>query len=380
MESKHRVDIFNAVRDCLFEQDKEQYTHLYRKVREKIGKISLRDFSSELRLLVEEKKLQRTEDKNSNRKIKPVFFSLTQNAVVEHRLDILGIDVEKERLRRLYQLLFFFSAITSVKDLPQSQVENIKKDLVIETQIHIDNSNVTETIYKPKESLIDHFRIIRREFANVESNKAKVLYYCRLWSFSKEDIVKMVTDIEKQRKIGQWSVMPFVNALLPFTDDEITSAFDTLRDNHLIKPIRDMILEETRFVIADKSLQDLVNEVWAVHWNELKLFQKKIFYFDPPSEEEMRWLKQIYGEHGAMQIIAKSHQIRRVTTWRVQKQIGKYMEYDSKQIDLQIAHLQKKYGNKIQEYNFPPDMIEQVCLRKIFTNMESTSTHEDKRI
>lgn len=370
MESNHRIDIFNAVRDCLLNQDKVQYTHLYERVRVKIGKISLRDFSSELKLLVKEKKLQRTEDKTSNRKIKPVYFSLTQNAIVEHRLDILGIDAEKERLRRLYQLLFFYSAIASVKDIPQSQIENIKKDLEIETRNHTSNSNVTDTVYKPKESVGDHFRIIKREFADAEPNKGKVVHYCKLLSFSKEDVVKMVRDTERQRIKDQWSVMPFVNTLLPFTDDEITRAFDILRNNHLIEPIRNMISGETRFVIADKSLRDLVNEIWNMHWNELKLLQKRIFYIEPPSEEEIQWLKQVYGEHGAIQIIANSDRKRRNVSRKVQEQIGRYMEYDSKQIDLQIAQLQKKYGNKIQEYNFPPDIIEQVCLRKIFTNME----------
>jgi hypothetical protein len=98
-----------------------------------------------------------------------------------------------------------------------------------------------------------------------------------------------------------------------------------------------------------------------------------IFYYRPPTGEEMQWLRQIYGEHGASQIIAGSDQKRRDNSRKVQEQIGKYMEYDSNQIDLQITHLQKRYGNKIQEYNFPPDMIVQVCLRKIFTNMESPS-------
>jgi hypothetical protein len=99
--------------------------------------------------------------------------------------------------------------------------------------------------------------------------------------------------------------------------------------------------------------------------------QKKIFYFKPPSEKEMQWLNQIYGEVGAMKIVARSDQIRAGSTKKVQKQIGEYMEYDTKQIQSQITDLKTKYGEKIKQYGFPSDIIEEVCFRKIFTNNES---------
>src|SRR5918999_645421 len=82
------------------------------------------------------------------------------------------------------------------KEISQSQVEDIKQNLVIETHTHTDNSNVTETIFRPKESVVDHFRVIRTELSQAKSNKTRVLYHCKLWSFSKEDIVKMITDNE----------------------------------------------------------------------------------------------------------------------------------------------------------------------------------------
>jgi hypothetical protein len=46
------------------------------------------------------------------------------------------------------------------------------------------------------------------------------------------------------------------------------------------------------------------------------------------------------------------------------------MQYDINQIDLQVMHVNKKYGSKIQEYNFPSDLIEQVCFRKVFSKNE----------
>jgi hypothetical protein len=135
---KHREHIFNAIKICLLDREVKgeqrlNYNTLYDKVNDKIKEsrgegISPRDFSSELKLLVEEGKIQRTEDEDSKRKIKPVYFSLTQNAKIEHRLGILGINLEQERLRRIYQLIFSYSAISPISNISQKQMNKTKTD------------------------------------------------------------------------------------------------------------------------------------------------------------------------------------------------------------------------------------------------------------
>ena len=168
--------------------------------------------------------------------------------------------------------------------------------------------------------------------------------------------------------------MPFVSSLFPLTEREINKAFDILRHTHLIRPVQDLILNQTRFIIADESLQKLVKEIWTIHLFELELLKSKMNYFEPPNEKEIQWLKQIYGENRAMKIIAEADQTRRSSTTKEDqeqiKNIQKSMEYDINQIDLYVMHVNKKYGTKIQEYNFPSDLIEQACFRKIFSNNE----------
>ena len=162
------------------------------------------------------------------------------------------------------------------------------------------------------------------------------------------------------------------DTLFPLTEREVIKAFDTLRDNHLIRPIQDLFSNSTKFIIADETLQDLINEIWSIHRSELDLLKDKIKYIIPPNEEEKQWLKQIYGKNEAMKIIANADRYRHSlkTDKKQVENIQKNMKYASKQIDSHIAYIDAKYQTKIHEYNFPPDLIKNICFRKIFTKKE----------
>lgn len=92
-------------------------------------------------------------------------------------------------------------------------------------------------------------------------------------------------------------------------------------------------------------------------------------YFETPSEEEKQWLKLIYGENEAMKIVADAdrHRNSPKTDKERAKNIQKNMRSTGNQIDSHIAYIDEKYQTKIHEYNFPFDMIKNVCFRKIFT-------------
>jgi RNase H-fold protein (predicted Holliday junction resolvase) len=341
--------------------------------------ISYRDFSTVLEDMVTEKKMRKVQSTEDNNKRLPmVLYSLTEDAIKEHRLGILGIDPEKERLRRLYQLLFFYAAISPIRNISKEQLDKIKNELVIERWLHTVGTNSTEIIYKPKPMTIESFRIITNELSDIgPKRETKFFHYYKPWSFIKEEIVNLVatnTTVGQRRKKSQNSiVMPFVSNLFPFTEWEINKVFDALQDTHLIRPVQDLILNQTRFIIADESLQKLVNEIWTIHWLELEVLKSKMNYFESPNGKEIQWLKQIYGENEAVKIIAEADHTRSSTTKKDQEQIKNIqerMEYDINQIDLYVMLVNKKYSTKIQEYNFPSDLIEQVCFRKIFSKSE----------
>jgi hypothetical protein len=165
-----RDEIRKNIQDILIEikhkeqEEYKQYLHfseLYRKLNKRTNKkaISYRDFSRVLEDMVNEKrilKVQSTED--NNKRLPMVLYSLTEDAIKEHRLDILGIDPEKERLRRLYQLLFFYAAISPIRNISEEQLDKIKNELVIESRLHTVGTNFTEIIYKPKLTTIESFK------------------------------------------------------------------------------------------------------------------------------------------------------------------------------------------------------------------------------
>ncbi|HEY7573410.1 MAG TPA: hypothetical protein VH796_18780 [Nitrososphaeraceae archaeon] len=369
---RHREHIFDAIKTCLLDQEfkgeqKLNYNTLYDKVNDKIkesrieGKgISPRDFSSELKLLVEEGKIQRTEDEDSKRKIKPVYFSLTQNAKAEHRLGILGINPEQERLRRIYQLIFSYSAISPIRNISQKQMDKIKTDLERESWVHTNGTNFTEIVYRPKLPT-NYFRIITREFSGVgPKGETKAFHYCKLWSFSKEEIINIKANVDRRRRNPQNSIITsFANTLSQLKEQEVDKAFDTLKENHLIMPIQDFFFNTTRFIIADETLQDLIDEIWSIHWLELDVLKNKMNYFDPPNGEEKQWLKQIYGENEAMKIIADADRHRRFLEPNKKQieSVQKNIKYISNQIYSRIAYIDAKYQTKIHEYDFPSDLI-----------------------
>jgi hypothetical protein len=253
-------------------------------------------------------------------------------------------------------------------------MDKIKTNLETESWVHTVGTNVTEIVYRPK-STIKYFRIITREFSGTRpKGETKELHYCKLWSFSKEEIVNIQADTSRRtRRNPQNSIIvPFAKTPFPLTEQEVNKAFDTLRDNYLIRPIQDQILNDVRFIIADETLQDLINEIWSIHWDELDLLMNKMKYFDSPNEGEKQWLKHIYGENQAMKIIADADLYRRSLkpgkeqTENIQKRI----KYTSEKIYSHIAHVDAKYQTKIHEYNFPSDLINNIAFRKIFTKKE----------
>ncbi len=371
----HREHIFNAIRDCLLDREvkgeqKLNYTKLYETVNHKIKEsrgegISPRDFSSELKMMVEEELIHRVEDEDSKRKIKPIYLSLTRKAKIEHPLGILGLTPEQERLRRVYQLIFFYSAISPIRIISQIQMDKIKNDLKIESRNHTDDSNVTDTVYKSNLPT-KYFRIIAREFSGVgPKGETTVYHYCKLLSFSEKDIVKILVNA-KRRRTQDGIVIPFIHSLLPLTEQEVNEAFVILKDNYLIIPVPDKFEDGIRFVIADETLQDLISEIWSVHWRERELLKVR-----PPTEEEKQWLRRIYGDNEAMKIIADADRHRRLLKTEQVRNIQKYEKYTREQIDSHVASIFKKYQTKIRKYGFPSYLIENVCFRNIFAKREN---------
>ena len=106
-------EIFSAITYVLQNNELQEST-LFRKVNNRLkeskGKgISRRDFTKVAELSVKEGRLGRREDKQSKTKVKPVYYFLIESYLKKYqRYDFVEIDQEKDRQRKLFQLLLLF--------------------------------------------------------------------------------------------------------------------------------------------------------------------------------------------------------------------------------------------------------------------------------
>lgn len=376
----HKRDVFEAIKDSLLEDSSDglNYSKLYEKVNEKLKilrnkpkvKLSTRDFGSEINALLNDGLLTRKSDENSKNKIKPVYFSLTKEAIKQHQFDVLGISAEKENRRKLYHLLFFYQAFSPAKWISKDQLNDILssiplsgEDLVVESIIHTDGTNVTETIYKP----VGYIQIQKTELSDVGSPKREstVLYSCRFLSFSEEEIKDC---LEKSKND---ILIPFVNSI-NFRKEEIEKqfrkVFDNLRKAHLISLIEDSFFGKTRFIISDDSLRELINKIWIIHEYQIAVLRYKMNYLKVPDEIEKKWLERVFGKGKAVRIINDANLNRQSISseYKKIKEIRDEFEIDIKIVERLKLNVIKKYEKVIQEYDFPIDLIEGVCLGKVF--------------
>ena len=381
MVISQKGDVFEAIKVSLLEDNNLNYSKLYEKVNEELKvfrnkpkvKLSTRDFGSEINILLSEGLLIRRPDDKSKNKIKPVYFSLSKKAIKQHQLDVLGISPEKENRRKLYQLLFFFHAFSPMRRISKKQLDEMlscipasENDLVIESHAHFNGTNVTETIYKP----VKYCQIQKTELSDIGSSKREtaVLYSCRFLSFSEEEIKEY---LGKLGKTSNDIVVPIVNSI-NFRKEEIETefrkAFDSLREARLISLVRDPLFGRTRFIISEESLLNLINKIWIIHEHELDILRRKMDYLEAPDEKEQQWLEQIFGKEEASKIISEAS-IKRLAIGREDekvKQVRKELEYENYSTERFKLHLSKTYKKVIQEYEFPTDLIEGVCLGKVF--------------
>jgi hypothetical protein len=377
MVVSHKADVFEAIKLSLLEANsKLNYSKLYEKVNKRLKilrnkdkevKLSTRDFNSELNILVDEGLLNRTTDEESKNKIKPVYFSLTDEAIKQHQFDILGISLEKEYRRNLFHLILFYQAFSPTSHISKKRIEEIlsripgpEKNLVIESNTHMDDTNFTQTIYKP----VEYIQIQKTELSDVGSSKQETIvsYSYRPLSFSEEEIMGYL------EKSNNEILMPFVNSI-GFREEGIEQqfrkAFNILRDAQLISPIRD-VFGQIRFFISDQSLRDLINKIWIIHEHQLDMLRRKMHYVKAPNEIEKHWLERILGKREAGRIIREAELKRQSISKEKARQIRESLEDDNKSIEEFMLHISKTFEQVILEYDFPVDLIERVCLGEVF--------------
>ena len=99
------------------------------------------------------------------------------------------------------------------------------------------------------------------------------------------------------------------------------------------------------------------------------MLRRKMNYVEAPDEIEKQWLERIFGKEEAGRIISEANLKRLSVSREDEKEVKKVrdkIEYDNKFVEGFKLQVTKTYQKVIQEYDFPIDLIEGVCLGKVF--------------
>jgi hypothetical protein len=191
-----------------------------------------------------------------------------------------------------------------------------------------------------------------------------VLYSYRFLAFSEEEIMGYLEKSNNDRSV------PFVNSI-DFRKEEVKEqfrkAFDNLRQEQLIRGVVD-IFGKIRFIISEESIPDLIDKIWAIHAYQLTILHRKMNYLEEPNKREKQWLERVFGKEEAGRIINDA-KLKRLSISREDKKIKEIrdnIEYDNNIVEEFKKYVSEKYEKVIEEYGFPTDLIEDVCLGRIF--------------
>jgi hypothetical protein len=211
-------------------------TELYRKIKERIGKnISHRDYNAALHDMVCEFYKKQTN------MVPKVFYSLTGNAVRGYQHNLLGIDKHKQRLRTLYQLLFFYEigkhgeryftneeGFSSFLESVGLSLQNLKPSKIVE----IPEEHLTHFEHVKGMVIVKHERI--------QENETACYYFVTLPGFTLQEILDYCNrTVMNSSRVVFYHSHYFLNMFthLKFTERELKTAFQALRKASLIEPI-----------------------------------------------------------------------------------------------------------------------------------------------
>lgn len=368
------MDIFNTITECLLQsRSNPTYSTLCQQVIANLDcTLSHRDFANCLQDMVDENIVNKV-DKTGKRGSK-IYYSLSENAMSQHQLQILKVDKDYETKRSIYQILLYFHSFKRGELLTQRQlnkklhefrlrfedlqeIKNKKNGVTtmignIEyTQINaFTNSfkNIGVIKYEKKESC----RIVKNNFA----------YYVYVHGFTITEFIKYIKKLKTMKEPRPFSrYPPFVPYIFyrNFRDSEIEDAIQLFHKARLIKIIPPIFVGEIRYYISDDSLIGLITMIMQIQEILLHKDFTKLTYIQKPDENDRQILELYFGKKGTDFTIAKAHQIRKSLRNQPNMQIeGKrtIQEYDYN-IGILINSLNNTYENRFMSNELLMNLI-----------------------
>ena len=351
---KYRPEIFDAIVVTLIEYGKEIANKvLYRAVMDRLGiNLSKRDYTSHLLNLENDGFISK------QRKRREMMYDLTKIAKSAHKLNILGLDSNKERLCRLYQFLFLASCLRRAKQISETELDNLlryygarREKLVQESCIHTSDSNLYQTMYAEVSSVT-----ISKIELNEEGSTNNVNYYFQEEPFSVKELRSFLTS-------GLRSYPIFV-ADLRYFDSEIPNAIQLLSENKIIGLAMSYSNDETKFSVRGDFLQKMRDLIWVIH--SLEMYYLSLSgSCGELTEREKEGVKLLFGKIEGYKLIKLSSRRKRPDQRMLcARDLDKLRHTVDTIVDTKVKELYENYAQLVNENYLYHDLLKKILIRK----------------
>jgi len=315
--------------------------------------------------------LDRYEDKDSSKKIKPVSYSLTDNAKKKDSLNILRNDEVTQRYRSLYELLICFNQFKKYEMLTDKQLDGfLGKIGCSRNDLKEHKISKAGIFYEP----VNGVHIVKwTEDGSIIGTKDR-LYSISIPGFSVKEFILSLKKLKKGHNPRPFSSYPAVSDI-PFVlytnykEQEVRGAIDLLRKDGIIKVINDVFPGEMRYDIADENLKRFIKDVWLVHDYDFRLIIERLIYNNKPTDEDKNYLKYFFGEKYAEKILADAFHIRdsykkeNIASNDERKEVAKkFIEDFGKRRRLLVQDIIKVHEKVIKKYGIVSEIAQEICL------------------
>jgi hypothetical protein len=326
-------EIFSAIEHILLEQRNAtlRESPLFREVNDRLKKskgkgISHRDFKKVLELSIKEGRLGR----HSEKKVKPVYYFLTESHSREfQRYDFVEIDQEKNRQRKLRQLLLLY--------------ESCRGTLKIRLRTKGRTRFSVEDLpgFTPREIL---------RYPEEQAGYASVPWFHPSWifthmKFEMNEIDRAVRTLERDRSIEPFCSLPKPNYL------------------------NDGQPHEVRYRITNK-LRGLMRLVWSLYLERLSIVETK-YHAGIIDNNDKIWLSYLLGRNKEklMQEWKERPSYKSINEEAIEIEdgqlvlaIGGRIRLAEKEFKEKVEGLLKSYLPVLTEYDLPESFVQTILL------------------
>lgn len=343
--------------------------------------ISNRDFESHVEKLVKDQELNRIEVKDSNRNIKPQYYTQTEKARMRHRLKIEHEITGKRE--KAYQLLLLYCAFNEAPALPVNYDRNIledekslerflseefglsKDDFKLESIGHNrDLYTVTRFVKKPP---IPNIRYVKVEYLKGSKQlQGKYEYRYILPGISIREFLHGIKEGQALEHIPQ-----------SMSQLEVEECFRLLLQEGLIEQVL-IFHGELRYDLVDNDLREFLQECWVIHgissitmnfiWKNARM----------PTGDERKWYEILWGQHTAQIHFVNNHESLKVKERDTKKKGYRKVpveiestikDWGYKPLAEHFTKLNKQYSNIIQKYPLLSDMLMNMVFPEFLRNL-----------